>query len=178
MNYELPTSVEIEGKDYKIRSDYRAILDIITALNDADLSEQERAGVALFIFYEEIPENAEKAIEELFLFMNLGEKDDGRDRPKLMDWEQDFKLIVSPINKVVGSEIRALPYLHWWTFISAYNEIGESTFSTVVSIRQKRIKSKKLDKWEQDFYRDNREMIDIKPKLSAEEQKILDSFNL
>ena len=54
-------------------------------------------------------------------------------------------------------------------------EIGECTFSTVVSIRSKRAKGKKLDKWEEEFYRENRKMIDLPQKLTAEEQEFLNS---
>ena len=38
-NQYLPTSVNVSGKEYNIRSDYRAILDICTALNDPELSD-------------------------------------------------------------------------------------------------------------------------------------------
>ena len=56
----------------------------------------------------------------------------------LMDWEQDAPIIIPSVNRVLGKEIRALPYLHWWTFMGAYMEIGESLFSQVVSLRKKR----------------------------------------
>ena len=62
---------------------------------------------------------------------------------------------------------------HWWTFLSAYMEIGESLFATVIHIREKLIKGKKLDKWEQEFYKDNKSLIDFKEKKAqrSEEEK-------
>ncbi len=51
MMYELPTSIEIGGKEQKIRSDYRAILDICVALSDPSLGYDEKCLVALDIFY-------------------------------------------------------------------------------------------------------------------------------
>ena len=50
---------------------------------------------------------------------------------------------------------RALTYLHWWTFMGYFCSIGESTLSTVVSIRDKILKGKKLEKYETEFRRDN-----------------------
>lgn len=44
-------------------------------------------------------------------------------------------------------------------------------FSSVIGIRQKLNKGKKLEKYEQEFYRNHRNMIDLKRKLSAEEQR-------
>ena len=51
MNYGLPKSVEIQGTDYDIRSDYRDILTICAALSDVELNDQEKAYVVLDVFY-------------------------------------------------------------------------------------------------------------------------------
>ena len=65
-----------------------------------------------------------------------------------MDGEQDFPFIVGPVNRVLGKEIRSLKYLHWWSFLSAYTEIGDCTFQKIVSIRSKRAKGMRLEKGE------------------------------
>ena len=91
--------------------------------------------------------------------------------PALMNWEQDAGLIIPAVNKVIGKEVRAIPYMHWWTFAGAYMEIGESLFSQVLSIRQKKQKHQKLEKWEQEFYQKNRSMIDLKKRYSKEEKQ-------
>lgn len=36
MNYDLPTSVTIDGKEYEIRADFRPTLDICVGLNDPE----------------------------------------------------------------------------------------------------------------------------------------------
>ena len=88
-----------------------------------------------------------------------------------MNWEQDAGLIIPAVNKVIGKEVRAISYMHWWTFAGAYMEIGESLFSQVLSIRQKKQKHQKLEKWEQEFYQKNRSMIDLKKRYSEEEKQ-------
>ena len=90
-----------------------------------------------------------------------------------MDWEQDAPLIVPAINKSVKIDIRSVKYMHWWTFFGMYMEIGESTFSTVVSIRDKKRREKKLEKWEQEFYRNNKHLVDLKARKieRSEEEK-------
>ncbi len=180
MNYDLPCCIEINGEEHPIRKrgHYKVILDVIAALNDDELTEQQRIQAALIIFYEDVKEitDYQTAAEKMMDFINEGETDSGNstDVP-LMDWEQDFKLMVSPINKIMGAEIRSLEYLHWWSFLGAYKEIGECTFSTVISIRKKKQKGQKLDKWEQEFYRENRKIIDIPKKLSPEERTLLEA---
>lgn len=157
INYALPTSIAIEGTEYPINADFRAVLDIITALNDPALTEQEKAYISLYIFYKgNIPYDAlEPAIERMMEFMSAGTDDSSTNAPEIVDWEQDFGMIISAVNRVLGTECRALPFLHWYTFISAYMEIGECLFSTVLGIRDKKARGKKLEKYEQDFVKRN-----------------------
>ena len=173
--WELPTSLSIGGKDYPIRTDYRAILDILVAFKDPDMEADERWMICFDILFEEPvpPELTDEAAKQAMWFINCGEDGDDDDRkpkPAVMDWEQDGHLILPAVNKVAGMEVRALPYLHWWTFMGYYMEIGEGTFSTVIGIRQKKAKGKKLEKWEQQFYRDNKAIVELKKKLTEEEQ--------
>ena len=181
MNYLLPYSVNIDGKKINIRNkcDFRVVLDVIEALNDEDLTEQEKIQCALYIFYgEELAKisNYEEAVKQMLIVINGGEEEtEQTEKPRLMDWKHDFPILVAPINRVLNCEIRSVDYLHWWTLLSAYYEIGECTFQNVVSIRSKRMKGKKLEKWEEEFYRENRKMIDLPQKLTKEEQDFLDS---
>lgn len=181
MIYELPTSVRIKDTEYPIRSDYRAVLDICTALSDPELDDRSKAYVALTIFYpdfEDMPQSHhEEALKQCFWFINCGsEEDQTRNAPKLMDWEQDFQLIVAPVNRVLWKEIRAVEYLHWWTFIGAYYEIGDCLFSQVVRIRNMKAQGKKLDRADQEFYRHNRHLIDLKTVYTEQEESVLNSW--
>lgn len=182
MNYFLPTSVDVNGKEYQIDTDYRTVLITMEALSAPELTEQDKAEVMLSNFFSDFPENMppedyEEAVKQCSLFINLGEAPKpGKGGPKLMDWQQDFPLIVAPINRVIGTEIRVLKYLHWWTFIAAYNEIGDCTFSQVVNIRNKQAMGKKLDKGEQEFYRKNREMVDFQKKYTLEDDEIISKW--
>lgn len=183
MMYDLPKSLEICGVTYEIRSDYRAVLDICTAFSDIELTEQEKAFVALQILYVDFenmpPEHYEEAIKKCVWFIDLGEEEQTTtNKMKLMDWEQDFKYIVAPVNRVIGQDIRSVDYLHWWSFVAAYYEIGDCLFSQIVNIRMKKAKGKKLDKAEKEWYRNNRNMVDIKTKFSEQEEQLLKEWGV
>lgn len=179
MTYDIPTSLDVGGKEYAIRSDYRAILDICIVLNDPELPEWRRVYDAMYIFYpdyESIPESdQEEALRQCFWFINGGKEDSNTKKsPQLVSWEQDFPLIVAPVNRVLGREIRAMEYLHWWSFLSAYMEIGgDCTFAQVVGIRDKQSRGKSLDKSEKEWLRRNRDIVDIKKKYTHEENELL-----
>lgn len=172
--WALPESAVIGGREYAVHADFRDVLDIVAHLQNQDDTEQERVYIALALFYADFdsmpPSDYQEATDYLMLFLNCGEPEtDVKPQPKRIDWEQDAGLIVSGVNKAAGTEIRSLPFLHWWTFISFFYAIGDGALATVVSIRDKRRKGKKLDGWEKDFYRENRETVDFRKKYTSDE---------
>lgn len=176
--WSLPKSAIIGGVEYPINTDYRDVLEIIRYLNDETKTLYTRWKIAISLFYDgDIPEKHEElAAKFLINFISCGKQDD-KPGPKLIDWEQDAMLIVTDINKVAGKEIRAESYLHWWTFISYFSGIGEGQLSTVVSIRSKKAKGKKLEKWEQDYYREHKAEVDFQCVESSEKAKIQEYFS-
>ena len=172
--WRLPRSVELGGREYAINTDYRDILDIIARLQDENEDQQTRLYVALALFYEEFSAMPsalwQQAAEYMMEFIGCGQPaSEGPPPPQRIDWEQDQSMIVAEVNKVAGCEVRSLPYLHWWTFVGYFSCIGEGQLATVVSIRDKLRRGKKLEKWEQDFYRENRDLVRLKPRYTAEE---------
>ena len=167
--YELQTSVEVGGNEYRITNDgdYRMVLDCFNVLNDEELNDYERmiaCAIIFFVDFDSVDDLARLSSEEytdlvnqMFLFFNCGEdKSSGMNMPyKLIDWEQDSQLIISAINNVSGKEIRAERYIHWWTFMGYYMAIGDCPLSNIVNIRHKIAKGKKLEKYESEFRRDN-----------------------
>lgn len=166
----LPTTAEIGGVEYRINTDYRDILEIFGYINDPDQPEWLRWQIAIALFYEEeIPEEHQsEAMEYLAAFISCGEED-SKPGPRLLDWEQDAQIIAADINKVAGAEIRTVEYLHWWTFLSYFRGIGEGQLSTIVSIREKLRTGKPLEKWEKEYYRKNKDRVDLKRHYSTEE---------
>lgn len=165
--YDIPTTITVGEQEYRIRNDgdYRTILDCFVVLNDSELSSKERIIACLMIFldgFDSIEDvlnlpDIEETVKQMYTFFNCGE--DGSlgatVNYKLIDWEQDSQLISSAINKVAGKEIRSEKYIHWWTFMGYYLAIGESPLSNIVGIRHKIVTGKKLEKYEQQFKREN-----------------------
>ena len=153
------------------------MLDVCAALTDPALDDQEKAYVVLDIFYpafsEMSAEHYDEALQQCFRFMNCEEEQPCQKAPKLVDWEQDFKCIVAPINRVTGQEIRAVEYMHWWTFVAAYREIGDCLFAQIVRIRDKLARGKPLDKQDKEFYRQNRHLVDFKTTYTETEIDVL-----
>ncbi len=157
-------------------------MQICCTLNDCSLQEKEKSLVALLIFYKDFDklplESYQEAFEKCLWFVDgVKKKPENREKgPKLMDGEQDFPFIVGPVNRVLGKEIRSLKYLHWWSFLSAYTEIGDCTFQKIVSIQSKRAKGLRLEKGEREWYLRNREIVDFKTEFSNAENEMLSQW--
>ena len=182
---ELPKSLVIGGQSYPIRSDFRMILRIYAAFDDDEISEYDKAYVCmkcLYPDYDDIPqEHLQEACDKAYWFVGGG--DMPRTEPeevKMIDWKQDENILFPAINKTAGCEIRTCEYMHWWTFLGLFGEIGEGLFSTVMNIRQKKAQGKPLEKWEQEFYRKNKNLIIIKTaedkEAEAELKQVLDEL--
>lgn len=169
--WELPQTAVIGGKAYPIHTDYREILKIFSCLQDEDMPEFLRWRIALNLFYDgEIPdEDFTEAAEYFRWFILCGEPEQKSHGPQLLDWEADAQVIVADVNKVAGREIRELEYLHWWTFYGLFQSIGEGNLSMLVSVRDKLHRGKKLEQYEQEYYRRNRERVKLRKKYSASE---------
>ena len=177
--WDLPSSLSIGGEDFSIRTDFRAILDILAAYSDPELEDDEKMLVCLSILYvdfEKIPqEHYEEAMKKAIEFIDMGQTPDDKPSPRLMDWEHDAAVIIPEVNKNLGYEVRTSKETHWWTFLGAYMGIGDGLYSNIINIRQKRSKGKKLEKYEQEYYRENKKLIDLPAHLTEEQQKAADN---
>ena len=183
---ELPRSLEVNGKRYKIRTDFRDVLKILAAFNDPELEDSEKVFVCLTILYRDFDrmrkEDFEAAFSAAVKFIDCGDERETKKRksPRTMDWEQDASLLFPAVNKVAGREVRSMKYVHWWTFMGWFMEIGDGVYASVLSLRQKKARGKKLEKWEREYWKENRDICELKVCYSeadkAKQKAILDKY--
>lgn len=178
----LPEKLEVNGRFWEIDADYRNILTILEAFTDEELSDQEKVFICLSRLYNDFEQFEDADFQVAYLkacdFISYGSKDDsGKKKPRLIDWAHDEMLIFPAVNKAAGFEVRAVDFMHWWTFIGCFQSIdSDSLLGTVLSIRQKHAKGKKLEKWEKEFEQNNYDLCSLKPRKTVEEQ-MEDIFN-
>ena len=181
--WDLPVTVDVAGQTFAIRSDFRAVLDALAAMADTELTQQEQFSTCLQILYpdwEQLPD-AQAAFTAAMVFVNCGEPlpEHQLPKPRLVDWEKDAGLIAPAVDKVLGYSCRRCAYLHWWEFIGAFGCIGDGQFAQVISIRNKRLHGKKLDKAEQEFVRSNPDLVTLpKHKLTSAEEEFFKSLGV
>lgn len=179
----LPEVLTVGGEDYPIRTDYRNILQVFEAFQDSELMQDEKWIVSIYLMFEDFScaddvlhalENSfpiEEAMKKISWFISAGQPEKQVLELPTYKWKQDEQIIFSSVNKVAGKETRELEYLHWWTFLGYFNEVGEGTFSFIVGIRNKLNKGKKLEKHEKEFLSHNKELVLMKKPMTKEEQE-------
>ena len=108
-------------------------------------------------------------MDAILAFIDRG-SDDKDKGPRTMDWQQDAPILFPAVNHVAGYEVRSADYLHWWTFMGFFMEIKDSTYATVLSLRQKKKRGKKLEKYEQEFWRNNRSICELRKKETDDDK--------
>lgn len=164
ISYYLPESLKVGGVEYEIREDYRCALDILSALGDESMTDEQKTQSVIEILYWPIippEEHLQEAFEKAVWFLDCGIEHDDTSKPRTMDWEQDAAIIFPAVNKVAGFDTRKPVLTHWWTFYGWFMEIDDGLFSQVLAIRQKKAKGKKLDKWELEFLRENEKLCSL-----------------
>lgn len=182
--WTLPRCAVLDGQKYEIRTDYRDILDVVCWLSgkaDPQLKPEERWYIAMRLFYPDftaMPADAWGAATAFLQeFLQAGRPEPQPGTPQLMDWQQDAPLIAAGIRQAAGCDVRSLPYLHWWSFLACFDAIGQGSFATVVAIRDKLRRGKRLEAWELEFYRTHRAAVELRrpdtDEADAEKQRLL-----
>lgn len=179
----LPETLTVGGVEYPIRTDYRSVLQVFEAFQDPELYPEEKQIVSIYLLFQDFTcaDDVEAAVENGFdaaeatrqiaWFIAAGKPEKDNKSLPTYSWRQDEQMIFASVNKVAGTETRELPYLHWWTFLGYFNEIGEGTFSFIVGIRDKLNNRKKLEEHEKEFLRKNSKLVELRRVLTEEEQK-------
>ena len=138
---ELPTSAVIQGKEYTIASDFRDMLELEAILN-SEKNDAEKGAEALRFFFGCIPTDEESAVAFLGNFFACGKDtskkgdqvkaSDGTYRPPPYSFAYDGELIYAAFLAQYGIDLKNVPYLHWWKFISLFNGLTKEHLITEV----------------------------------------------
>jgi len=184
LTQQLPDAIEIDGVEYKIKTDYRGCLRILQALEDPELSEQERCFVLIDNLFEEIPTNVQRAVDLGLKFINTGDEvvEPEEEPMRLFSFDHDGNFIYAAFQQTHGIDLEQTT-IHWWKFMALFMDLGsETAFCQLVSFR-KRIKSGTATKEELKEYRNNPELFDVPepdrrtPQEKLEEEAFLRLIN-
>lgn len=142
---KFPTSIEIDGKEYELNTDFRVGLNIMLAFEDLELTGQEKNLVMLRSLYKEIPPDPLKACELAVFFLDCGEGADEGTAPakRVYSFSRDAKYIYSAIRQTHGIDLEAVEHLHWWKFCYLLLDLDQdSFFQQIIYLRRQKQRGK------------------------------------
>lgn len=181
---KFPTKTIIDGKEYKLNTDFRNCLKIILAFEDEELLMEDKIWITLKNLYgDNVPKNIQVAFEKAVLFLDCGEISNSnskgaKNETRMYSFEKDAKYIYSAIKQTHGIDLDTVEYMHWWKFVYLFLDLNkECFFCKMLDLRRKKKKGK-LSKEERILYRNLYDILEIKTskKYTKEEQKEIDEF--
>lgn len=149
----LPEAVEIGGEAWPINSDFYVGVRFELLMQDRTLTDEERLGRALSLYYPQLPPDLPAALDGLLWFYSCG-RDRGsepaapsggdggtREAPKKAAkkaycFQQDADLIFAAFWEAYGIDLNAVEGLHWWKFRALFKALpSECEFCKVMGYR-------------------------------------------
>lgn len=166
----IPETVMISGREHPINHDFRTSMLFEIMMGDDSLSNEEKALNALDLYYGEITEDPDEAIEKLLWFYRCGEEKKQKKKQKRFDEKTGTLVEVEddPVDPVYSFEHDA-PYIyaaflqqygidltvedmHWWKFKALLKSLSDDTkFIQIVGYRSIEIDSG-MSKQQKAFY--------------------------
>lgn len=151
----LPDSVEINGKNYKINTDFKVWIRFAQVIFSAKGEYKALAKVMCEIFKEKIPVSLAEALSAMLDFYTLQKKsrgeEEGESRAQIFDFDVDSGLIYAAFLQQYRIDLTKAD-LHWWVFKTLFDNLSEDTqFVKIMQFRCKDISSIK-DKEMKNYY--------------------------
>ena len=138
-----PDSIEADGKEYKILTDFREWLGFIDMMADKSISSEERAYLCGMWLEHEQDRITAGMISGLIGFLRADalepdpqEPDDDEadaepelPKPPVLDFRIDAKYIIADFRRFYGIDLLRIKYLHWWEFLSLLRALPDDSMT-------------------------------------------------
>ena len=180
MNILLDKLPQITPNGYKINTDFRNGIRFELLMQDNTIEDRLKLTIALNIFYDEIPHDVEKALDDIIWFYRMNKNEKVKTKPKenkkskqIYSFEFDDVYIYSAFLQQYKINLNSIDYLHWWEFKALIEGLNDDTqFVKIMGYRAIDL-GKIKDKDEKNRYKELQKLYAL-PDMRTEEQKEAD----
>ncbi len=156
----LPETVDIDGAEYRINSDFRISILFELLMQDDEVGKRQKLIQGLKLYYPEIPQNITEAVEKMIWFYRCGKETgggghgSGSGRAKqIYSFEYDDDYIYAAFLEQYGIDLQDIEELHWWKFRALFRGLSEDTeFVKIMGYRSVKTTSN-MSKEQREFYK-------------------------
>lgn len=199
-----PEEIEVDGKLYKINTDFRTSICFEILMQKKELTQEQQAFAnelcildeemdrttaellarykdGLELYYPEIPENINEAINAMLWFYECGKENIDRKKSKksgsgkkIYDYDYDADYIYAAFFEQYHIDL-AEQGLHWWKFSALFSALSEdSMISKIITYRV--IDTKGMGKEQKAFYNRMKRLYQLPKDISEEERERQDKI--
>ena len=179
----VPTTVNIDNKEYEINSDFRTSILFELLMQDGTIEEDDKILMALQLYYPDIPENIKKAIEQMLWFYRCGKdvsssKGNGKSKgvTQIYSFEYDDDYIYAAFLDQYNIDLQDIEYLHWWKFKAMFKALKDDNMIVKIMGYRSMDLSKVKDKEQKAYYKRMQKLYEI--PISKDEQNKLDDITI
>lgn len=174
----IPTSVKINNRRYRIRTDFRNSIQFDQLMQDDEISDDDKLPLALNLYYPVIPRDIKKAVKKMLWFYKCGkEKEEikksinGKSDKQIFSFEYDAEYIYAAFLDQYGIDLQDVEDLHWWKFKAMFKGLKEDNLiSKIIGYRAIDL-SKIEDEKEREHYRKLQEFYKLPAKINKDEKE-------
>ena len=199
-----PEQVEVDGKLYKINSDFRTSIQFEILMQKKELTEKQKEFAnelclldkemdretaellakykdGLELYYPEIPNDINGAINAMLWFYECGKENIDKKKPKksgsgkkIYDYNYDADYIYAAFFEQFHIDL-AEKELHWWKFSALFSALSEDCMiSKIITYRV--IDTKGMEKEQKAFYNRMKRLYQLPEDISEEERERQDKI--
>ena len=138
-----PDSINADGMEYKVLTDFREWLGFADMLADKTVSEEERASLCGMWFESEAEHITAGMISGLIGFLrgdglepDPPEPDDDEEpdepefpKPPVLDFSIDAKFILGDFRRFYGIDLLTVDFMHWYEFLSLLRALPDESMT-------------------------------------------------
>lgn len=172
-----PECAEVNGIQYKINTDYRVALRCFEAIENPDISDEERTLAVIYLLFGDVPlEHLEEFLRIAGVYLRCGETQEAQaSNERDMDFLADEKYIIASFMSDYQIDISKVD-MHFWQYIQLIQGFTErSVMSRVREIRNYDMSELKDPKSRSKMAK-AKESVALPKRFSKEEQKAIEDF--
>lgn len=173
----LPIKLKIEDTEYSVNTDFRSSILFELLMQDTEIENNKKIEVALDLYYPYIPNNLDKAVEQILWFYRCGKElqevkgYSNKNRELIYSFDFDDMYIYSAFLDQYNIDLQDVEYLHWWKFKAMFYALkDDNTISKIMGYRSVDI-TNDMSSEQKKFYRQMKEIYKI-PVSKSEDQKL------
>ncbi len=185
----LPTSVEIVGEMYAIKTDFRDILRYDDLIRGQDDGSMVLKAISILLgddILQKSDISVDMVVDAVGWFVQRGESEQKNTLPRAslglnnaipMDFRKDAALIYTAFLQTYKIDLYDISYLHWWKFNWMLEDISSvCRLSKVIEYRTIDTKNKNLSKEQKKAYTALQRYFRIQEKRTREDEVIVQAL--